>query len=74
MSRDTIISIFLYYYNFEKSGLNSSCQIKFLGVEIDFPTMIVSLPLQKKEQIILQCHDLFNQSDVSLKQMNQLIG
>ena len=31
--------------------------------------MIVSFPLQKKEQIILKCQDLLNQSDVSLRQM-----
>ena len=36
--------------------------------------MIVSLPLQKNEQIISKCQDLMNQSDVSLRQMNQLVG
>ena len=44
-------------------------RIQLLGVEIDSLTMIVSFPLQKKEQIILKCQDLLNQSDVSLRQM-----
>ena len=35
--------------------------------------MTISLPLQKKEQIILQCKNILNQSDVSLRQLTQLI-
>ena len=51
----------------------SSHQIHFLSAEIASLSMIVSLPIQKKEQIISQCQDLLNQSDVSLRQMAQLI-
>ena len=76
MSRDTLIFVLQnlgFVINFQKSILNPSHQIQFLGVEIDSLSMIVSLPIQK-EQIISQCQDLLNQSDVSLRQMTQLIG
>ena len=70
MARDTLIFILLhlgFVINFQKSILTPSHQIQFLGVEIDSITMTISLPLQKKEQIILQCKDILNQSDVSLR-------
>ena len=54
-----------FVIDFQKSVLNPSHQIQFLGVEIDSLTMIVSFPLKKKEQIILQFQDLLNQSNVS---------
>ena len=77
MSRDTLIFVLQnlgFVINFQKSVLNPSHQIQFLGVEIDSFSMIVSLPIQKKEQIISQCQDLLNQSDVSLRPITQLIG
>ena len=77
MARDTLIFILLhlgFVINFQKSILTPCHQIQFLGVEIDSITMTISLPLQKKEQIILQCKDILNQSDVSLRQLTQLIG
>ena len=76
MSRDTLIFVLQnlgFVINFQKSVLNPSHQIQFLGVEIDSLSMIVSLPIQK-EHIISQCQDLSNQSDVSLRQMTQLTG
>ena len=53
MSRDTLIFVFqnLGFVNFQKSVLNPSHQIQFLGVEIDTLTMIVSLLLQKKNRL-----------------------
>ena len=77
MSRDTLIFVLQdlgFVINFQKPVLNPSHQIQFLGIEIDSLSMIVFLPIQKKEQIISQCQDLLNQSDVSLRQMTQLIG
>ena len=77
MSRDTLIFVLQnlgFVINFQKSVLNPSHQIRFLGVEIDSLSMIVSLPIQKKDQFISQCQDLLNQSDVSLRQMTQLIS
>ena len=76
MLRDTLIFVWQnlgFAINFQKSVLNPSYQIIFLDVEIDSLTMIVSLPLQNKQQIIWHCQDLLNQSDVSLWQMNQLV-
>ena len=67
LSRDTLIFILQnlgFIINFQKSVLNPSHQIQFLSVEIDSLTMIVSFSLQKKEQIMSQCQDLLNQSDV----------
>lgn len=75
MSRDTLIFILQnlgFVGNFQKSTLNPSHQIQFLGVEIDSLKMIVSLPLQKKKHIISHYQDLLNKSDVKLRQMNQL--
>ena len=67
LSRDTLIFILQnlgFVINFQKSVLNPSHRIQFLSVEIDSLTMIVSFSLQKKEQIMSQCQDLLNQSDV----------
>ena len=65
LSRDALIFVLQnlgFIINFQKSVLNPSHQIQFLSVEIDSLTMIVSPPLQKKEQIISQCQDLLSQS------------
>ena len=51
MSRDTLIFILQnleFVVNFQKSVLNPSHQIQFLGVEIDSFSMVVSFALQKK--------------------------
>ena len=51
-SRDTLTFVLqnlAFVINFQKSVLNLFHQIQFLGVEI---TMIVSLPLQEKEQTV----------------------
>ena len=75
MSRDTLIFVLQnlrFAINFNKSVFNPSHQIQFLDAEIDSLTMKVHLPLQKKEQIILEYRDLLNQSDVQLRQMIQL--
>ena len=51
MSRDTLIFILQnleFVVNFQKSVLNPSHQIQFLGVEIDSVSMVVSFALQKK--------------------------
>ena len=77
MARDTLIFTLLhlgFVINLQKSILTPCHQIQFLGVEIDSITMTISLPLQKKEQIILQCKNILNHSGVSLRQLTQLIG
>ena len=77
MSRDTLTFILQglgFLIDFQKSILNSSHQIQLLRIETDSLNMIVFLPLQKKEEIILQYEGLLNQSDVTLRQMIQLLG
>ena len=77
MSRDTLTFILQdlgFLTDFQKSSLNPSHQIQFLGIETDSLNMIVSLPLQKEQEFILQYEGLLNQSDVTLRQMIQLLG
>ena len=51
-----------------------SHQIQFFGVERDSFSMKISLPLRKNEHIILQYQDLLNQSNITFRQMTQIIG
>ena len=77
LSRDILIFIL------QKSGVcNKLSKISFESFSSDstsarrnrFPHYDSITLLQKKGHIILQCQDLLNQSDVSLRQMTQLIG
>ena len=63
-----------FLINIKKSVLQPCQTIQFLGMEINSIDMTVTLPQEKKDQIVKQCQDLLRKSSVSLRELTQLIG
>ena len=77
LARDTLIYLLQnlgFLINIKKSVLQPCQTIQFLGMEINSIDMNVTLPQEKKDQIVKQCQDLLRKSSVSLQELTQLIG
>ena len=77
MARDTLIYILQslgFMVNVEKSELNPTQKLEFLGVIVDSLEMSLALPQGKKDKVINQCSQLLNEKEVSIRELTQLIG
>lgn len=77
MARDTLIFILQHLgfsINFQKSILNPTHVIQFLGVEVDSMNLKLSLPQEKVDKIISQCKSLLSVPKVSVRELMKLIG
>ena len=77
LARDTIIYLLQnlgFLINIKKSVLQPCQTIQFLGMEINSIDMTVTLPQEKKDQIVKQGQDLLRKSSVSPRELTQLIG
>ena len=63
-----------FLINIKKSVLQPWQTIQFLGMEINSIDTTVTLPQEKKDQIVKQCQDLLRKSSVSLRELTQHIG
>ena len=60
--------------NFQKSVVQPTHKIKFLGVEVDSMSLKLSLPMEKVEQIIAQCETLLAAERVTIRDVTRLVG
>ena len=77
LARDTLIYLLQnlgFLINIKKSVLQPCQTIQFLGTEINSIDMAITLPQEKKDQIVKRCQDLFRKSSVSIWELTQLIG
>ena len=76
LARGTLIYLLQnlgFLINIKKSVLQPCQTIQFLGMEINSIDMTVTLPQEKKDQIVKQCQDLLRKSSVSIRELTQLI-
>ena len=77
MSRHTLIFPLRhldFVKNMKKLVVRPSQQIEFLGLEIDTPTITLSLTEQKMEQVILKCQNLLSHYKATVLDLTELIG
>ena len=76
-ARDTLIFLLEnlgFTINWEKSILQPTHRLEFLGMEVDTLEMTITLPEKKVQAIILLCQQRLTQETLSLREMSQLIG
>ena len=77
LARDTLIDLLQnlgFLINIKKSVLHQCQTILFLGMEINSEDLTITLPQEKKDQIVKQCRDLLWKSSVSIRELTELIG
>ena len=63
-----------FVINFQKSNLNPSTLMEFLGVEIDSQKMSMFLPKEKVDKLISKCKLLLAKDQVKIREVSSLIG
>ena len=64
-----------FVINFEKSALQPTTKISYLGFEIESKSMVVTLPDEKKkEKIVLQAKSLLQKSEDTIRNVAEVIG
>ena len=77
MSRDTVIFLLQhlgFVINLQKSKLEPSTKLEFLGVEISSVDMTMYLPEVKMTDIIDLCKKLLSEKNTTLRELTSLIG
>ena len=75
--RDSIIWLLQhrgFNINWEKSSLNPSQRVEYLGLIIDSQTMILTLTGKKVHDLQTECRSILNRHTVSVKALSKLIG
>ena len=62
-----------FLININKSVLHPRQILQFLGLEINFKEMSVSLP-QEKYKIISECQGILKEKSISIKELTQVLG
>ena len=63
-----------FLININKSVLHPRQILQFLGLEINFKEMSVSLPQEKKYKIISECQGILKEKSISIKELTQVLG
>jgi len=76
-ARDTLIYLlqFLgFLININKSELNPSHKMQFLGMDLDSVKMLVSLPQEKVLKIKSQCQGILGKTSIKVRELASLVG
>lgn len=60
--------------NVEKSQLNPSTCVRFLGFELNSKSMQITLPVEKRQKVLRKCSDILNNPNPTLLSLAELIG
>ena len=63
-----------FLINVQKSMLNQTSALEFLGVLVNFQDMILRLPIEKVRKIQEQSKKILNQPSLSIRTLSKLIG
>jgi hypothetical protein len=63
-----------FIINEGKSCLTPSQQIRFLGYVLNSQTMMVSIPVDKCDNIVLKCKQLLQKDSISVRQVASTVG
>ena len=69
-----LLQLLGFVVNFEKSQLNPTQRIQYLGFEIDSVRMRISLPKEKVARIRQECQWALQQKSISIRDLTRLIG
>ena len=69
-----LLQLLGFVVNFEKSQLNPTQRIQYLGFEIDSVGMRISLPKEKVARIRQECQWALQQKSISIRDLTRLIG
>ena len=70
----TLLEIFKFVVNYQKSLLNPTQLIEFLGFRINSVMLNISLPLDKVKSIRRECRKVLENPDITIRELARLLG
>ncbi|XP_022784519.1 uncharacterized protein LOC111325067 [Stylophora pistillata] len=70
----TLLEILGFVVNYQKSQLNPTQSIEFLGFRINSVTLNISLPLDKVKSIRRECQKVLENLDITIRELVLLLG
>ena len=70
----TLLEMLGFVVNYQKSQLNPTQSIEFLGFHIYSVTLNISLPLDKVKRIRKECQRVVENTDITIRELARLLG